>query len=278
MTSTQAVGALQRRFKALGTNGEERGDLTGALVLQRGVMGDYHTLSRFHYRAGRPATVTRVWRLVDVRLSVVGRYLGRREAGRVAGVVVESMPTLRCRLRGVALGGRYGSIRSARERAMLMKEEVRCISRVVVHPQWRGLGLAARLIRHALLNAQTVYTEAMAAMGQVHPMFEKAGMRAYRAPPAADDARLIDALARVGMDLRFDGIDRAVEQVESLPPKVRRWLNGELARWLGHVRFEGDVGEGGWSAKLEVVARRLSGRAVYYVYDRRWREGECEGG
>jgi hypothetical protein len=34
--------------------------LEDLLVIRPGTMSDYHALSHFHYRAGRPATVTRV--------------------------------------------------------------------------------------------------------------------------------------------------------------------------------------------------------------------------
>lgn len=61
----------------------------------------------------------------------------------------------------------------------LLNAEVRCISRVIVHPSFRGLGIGVGLVRHALDTATTPYTEAIAAMGWVHPLFEKAGMEAF---------------------------------------------------------------------------------------------------
>ncbi|MEO6436540.1 MAG: GNAT family N-acetyltransferase, partial [Tepidisphaeraceae bacterium] len=54
---------------------------------------------------------------------------------------------------------------------------VRAISRVIVHPQFRGLGVASGLVRRVLLDCPTRYVEATAAMGEVHPFFEKGGMR-----------------------------------------------------------------------------------------------------
>jgi hypothetical protein len=109
-------------------------------------------------------------------------------------VLVESYPALSCALREVALGGRYRDMPDRAQAARLLNREVRCISRVVVHPQWRGLGLAVRLVREALATMTTVYTEALAAMGQVHPFFKKAGMIEYRRWPHRRDQRLLDAL------------------------------------------------------------------------------------
>jgi GNAT superfamily N-acetyltransferase len=48
---------------------------------------------------------------------------------------------------------------------------------VIVHPQFRGLGIASQLVRRICDECPTRYVEAIAAMGEVHPFFERAGMR-----------------------------------------------------------------------------------------------------
>jgi predicted N-acetyltransferase YhbS len=57
-----------------------------------------------------------------------------------------------------------------------VNRHVRTISRVVVHPQFRGVGLASGLVRAICRAAPTRYVEAFAVMGRVHPFFEKGGM------------------------------------------------------------------------------------------------------
>jgi hypothetical protein len=69
----------------------------------------------------------------------------------------------------------------------------------VVHPQWRGLGLAVRLVRQALATMTTPYTEALAAMGRVHPFFERAGMSPTLLPPDAVSRRLVSAAELAGL-------------------------------------------------------------------------------
>jgi len=81
----------------------------------------------------------------------------------------------------------------------LLNTEVECISRVVVHPIFRSSGLAVRLVRHALAAAETPMVEALAAMGAVHPFFEKAGMTALPLPPDRHIARLLSAAEAVGL-------------------------------------------------------------------------------
>ncbi len=147
------------------------------LRLSPGTLADYTALAPWHYRAGRPATIARILRLA----------WPQDPHAAPAAVLVESLPTLACHRRDQALGGRYTACPEARTRARLLYAELRCISRVIVHPQWRGLGLAVRLVRHALFTATTPYTEAFARMGWLHPFFALAGMTAYppRDPPAA---------------------------------------------------------------------------------------------
>ena len=65
---------------------------------------------------------------------------------------------------------------------------VRTISRVVVHPQFRGAGVATRLIRRMLDECPTRYVEAQAVMARVHPMFDAAGMKRID-PPTGDERR-----------------------------------------------------------------------------------------
>lgn len=157
---------------------------------------DYDALAHHHYRAGKPATATRVLVVRDRRPTVVDRMrgqVGQQGGGEVVAVLVESLPSLSCRLRDAALQDRYRCL-AVRSRAVLLNREVRTISRVVVDPRYRGQGLAVGLVREALRTATTAVTEAVAAMGKVSPFFERAGMRTYRRPPLPCDSRLMDVL------------------------------------------------------------------------------------
>lgn len=273
------MSLVVERFRRMSLR-EPTSPVGARLRLCRGCMADYRALAGHHYRAGRPATVTRVIVVRDVGESVVGRFRGLGAAstqasagawgeeggeGTLVGVLVESMPRLSCVLREVALGGRYGFLPDG-ERAKVLNEEVRCISRVVVEPRYRGLGVAVRLVKHALATATTPVTEAIAAMGHVSPFFERAGMTAYRRPAHAFDARLGAALNVVGMSLEdLVVMERARRRIEALPGAERDWLLHELRRWyrqtLGrHRGYETDP----W-VQLRAARERLGMEPVYYV-------------
>ena len=217
---------LRARFASL------PGDsIADALRIERGSMDDYRPLAAFHYQGGRPGAVTCVFRLVHDAPSVIGRYVQRRSEHQTVGVLVRSLPQPNCHLRDLATNGRYAGLdRSARAR--LVNCEIRTISRVIVHPQWRGLGLAVRLVRYALNRPETPYTEALAAMGRVHPFFQRAGMTTYDRPPSAAHARLLDALEHIGLPAAHLASRRVrCARLRQCTQAQRTWLFRELKRW-----------------------------------------------
>ena len=165
--------------------------LPGVLVIGRGMAADYRLLEQFHYARGRPATWAGVWRaeyrdrrwaiaewrsgdgVPTARLNHRASHIGSRPS-RVVGVAVLSWPTLSCRPRERVLGLRAGTTPGDVD---FVNANVRTISRVIVHPQFRSLGVAVALVRRVLSECPTRYVEAVAAMGEVHPLFERAGMR-----------------------------------------------------------------------------------------------------
>jgi GNAT superfamily N-acetyltransferase len=119
-------------------------------------------------------------------LDALWRYEARHLDGdphvtRLAAVGVLSFPTLRSLPRERALG--LAPSLPLEQRLALVNAHVRTISRVVVHPQFRGLGLASALVRKLIDVCPTRYVEASAVMAHVHPFFQQAGMRRIDGEP-----------------------------------------------------------------------------------------------
>ena len=189
--------------------------------------------------------------------------------GEPIAVLVESLPPLGCQLRDQATGGRYSGGLTRGERARLLNAEVRTISRVVVDPRWRGLGLAVRLVRHALDTATTPVTEALAAMGRVSPFFERAGMVAYHRPHHPRDARLIDALASAGFSpTQLARLDLLRAGMEALPKQRQEWIEAELRRWHPPSRSRRGAADDPVQAALEAAREGLLLNPVYYLHIR----------
>jgi ABC-type lipoprotein export system ATPase subunit/GNAT superfamily N-acetyltransferase len=244
-------------------------DASMPLAIEPGTLADYHLLAAFHYKGAKPGAVTSVLRMVHKAPTVVGRYLQRRDESAIVGVLVRSLPHLACSLRDEATGQRYHGM-TLKERAAMLNREIRTIARVVVHPQWRGLGLAVELVKHALANPDPdiVYTEALAAMGRVHPFFDKAGMTRYERPPRASHARLIDAIQHLGLDPVTLALPRLVRNHFAERDAQWQLFLRELKRWhrSGARRSRSKNQEPTIDDMLAAARDQLVTLPVYYLY------------
>lgn len=140
--------------------------LPGQLRIARGGWRDYKQLARFHYLPGDPNVWTQIWTV---------RYHAPDAPSRLVAVAVLSYP--KCftatRRRALNLHGSLG------DHLRFINRHLRTITRVIVHPQFRALGLSSELVRCVCSNCKTRYVEAIAAMGRAHPFFERAGMERF---------------------------------------------------------------------------------------------------
>ncbi len=263
-TALKQVGEVAERRISTG----DRWSLVESLRLEPASMADYAALASFHYRGGQPGAVTAVYRLVHDAPTVVGRFLQRRDETTIVGVLVRSLPHLGCALRNLATEDRYRGL-PRRDVANLLNREVRTISRVVVHPQWRGLGLAVRLVRHALEHPETVYTESLAAMGRVHPFLERAGMRRYDRPLRAEAARVIDALDRLRITpQQLACVSQVEARINQADSALQTWITHELRRWhrMGARRGQiADRADATMHTMLVAARNQLLFQPVYYL-------------
>lgn len=230
---------------------------------ERGTRQDWPAMAPLHYRGHRPTAMTDVFRMV---------YASEVRRVRLVGVIVYCRAPLVLAARNRATGGRYRLGRCGRlSTAALINRELRTISRVVIAPNWRGLGLAGRLVRETLPRVGTPYVEALAAMGRVHPFFERAGMTAYPYRPAPEAERLRAALEAAGIDdvaaRRADALAAAVDR---LAPALRSQVEAEVARWarsyLGAKNRR--THRPSRTRMLNLVARHLRAEPVYYLWRR----------
>jgi hypothetical protein len=87
------------------------------------------------------------------------------------------------------------------------------ISRVVVHPKFRSIGLGAMLVRESLPLVKKKYVETMAVMAKYNPFFEKAGMTRilFESDPTMEYKRQIEELETLGVSLS------RLSEINSLP-------------------------------------------------------------
>jgi hypothetical protein len=111
--------------------------VTKWLQIVRGCLDDYKKLAHYHYR--------------DRRLTACAAVFAMRHRDETIGVIVYSMPTPGAEFRNVATGNLFVGLDRATQMALVNKN-IRCISRVIVEPRFRGLSLASRLVRETMMS------------------------------------------------------------------------------------------------------------------------------
>lgn len=226
------------------------------LKIERGCVGDYDTLKRFHYRDGPLGPVDKVFRMVE------SNPVRHRLAG-VVGVIVYCMPSANLELRNMASGGIFTGFTDKSLQMQMVNKYVRTIARVVIDPRYRGLGLASRLVEQTMEQMQYPWIESMAVMGQVNPFFEKAGMVKVEAGlnPKCEIMKEVLELAGIGEHLWFE------------PSKVREMIDGLDEHWQKYVHKHIDGFLSGYGKRIQMewgdgkvgyVLARLFNRPNYY--------------
>lgn len=156
-------------------------------------------LAHFHYRGHKVAGAREIWFAYDP--------VEDRDVGVIVGTIAAFENANRSALTNKAY------VRNPKR----VNRDIICISRVVVLPKYRGVGLGQRLVRKFIEETEYPYVETLAEMAKTNPFFEKAGMT------LADD---------VGgpRDKRFRIKEEIVEDLGADPMLVRstRYMEGFL--------------------------------------------------
>ncbi len=220
------------------------------LRITEGTKADYLTLAPLHYLPGHPATIDHV--------------LTARAGRELAAVLVASRPTLNAAHRALAWSDRYTTHNKSAD-AHRLNRELRCLSRVIVDPRFRGQGVARRLVTHYLKNPRTPCTEAIAAMGALCPFFARAGMTPYTLPPPQRSARLLDAFAHIDIS-REDLTDRARIKHRLRNKPRRAFIERELRTWAHASRATSRSANQSLNQLLSLAHARLTTERTAYAH------------
>jgi GNAT superfamily N-acetyltransferase len=161
--------------------------------VEKGDLVDYEKLSRFHYKTREEGPAT------NLRLKDCYRLLFNDD---LIGVIVYSHSFMNLRPRNMVFGERYVCTPGDQRKAQLINDEIARISRVVIHPKFRGIGLGAYIVRETLPKVNAKVVEVLAVMAKYNPFFEKAGMCSlnYRRKESSTEKALKEFLGPRGFD------------------------------------------------------------------------------
>lgn len=231
--------------------------VTKDLQIVRGGFDDYKQLSRFHYRegSGRIGPFTLIFAL---------KATAAKSGVATVGVIVYRMPTPALELRNVATNNLFIGFDRATQLSMVNKT-IRCISRVIIEPRFRGLGLASRLVRETMPKIGFPIVEALAVMGLVNPFFEKAGMISYTAKMRARCVQLIEALSLVGIESKelIEG-QKVHKKLQQLGQAKAKFIEREIEYFLQSYGKRRYMPAGPERTKYTLT--KLTARPVYYIW------------
>lgn len=229
------------------------------LVIERGGMSDYARLADYHYCGAGLNGYSDLFVLRDTR-----SFGACRPAGGVAGVIVYTMPVANVRGRNIATGGYFSGFGDRAMQLELINKNIRCIRRVIIEPRYRGIGLAAKLVRETMELVDVPVIEALAVMGNFNPFFARAGMKAIRQPRDVKCAVLIEVLASVGIceDMFVDpaGVHR---RIESLADNDRRFVRSRISKFIKAYGKRGGMKHS--PERTRYVIGKLGFQPMYYI-------------
>lgn len=128
--------------------------------VEDGTTDDWEPFAKWHYRSHR--------------ISFVRRVVLLRHAGAPVGICVFTSPagSISCR-------SKFFGLRGTRTTLTLraLNRQIWLLARVVLHPTYRGAGLASWFVRQACEGCPIPWIETLTAMGHINPFFEQAGFR-----------------------------------------------------------------------------------------------------
>jgi ABC-type lipoprotein export system ATPase subunit len=156
--------------------------------IEEGSVKDWRELASFHYRSHRIAAPRKIFCL--------------KRGDELCGVIAYCYPPAAC----------FGRSRVLPKMSIQeLNEKLNIISRVVVHPKYRTIGLGTKLVRETLALAGTPFVEMVAVMAKYNPFAERAGMeKIVEQPPAREALAIAETLSRLGFNIQFLGSEKYV--------------------------------------------------------------------
>ena len=229
--------------------------VTKNIDICKGNMDDYRQLARFHYREHSLGPYAAIYALKAKKLY---------RTDETVGVIVYKMPAPALELRNVATGEIFTGFDRTTQ-LNIVNKNIRCISRVIIDPRFRGIGLASWLVAQTMAKVEIPIVESLAVMGKVNPFFEKAGMKSYSANIPSRCLQLKEAFSTVGIE-EAELVSPSIvhEKTEALTSQKKTFIEYQIRLFLqsyGRRRMMAHCPE-----RTAYILGKLTDRPVYYIW------------
>jgi len=163
--------------------------LTRQMHVEEGNINDYKQLAPFHYRTSHLPPPRKIFTL--------------KRKNELCGVIVYSHPPPTT----------HGRNKATKTTFQQIKNQLSTISRVIIHPKYRTIGLGAKIVQETLKKAPTPYVETLAVMAKYNPFFEKAGMQKItESKPTKNTTATLEQLKQLGFNQAMIGSENYNQQ------------------------------------------------------------------
>jgi GNAT superfamily N-acetyltransferase len=189
--------------------------LVKEMQIVEGTIEDWRKLAGFHYRSHKIAAPRKIFCL--------------KRGEELCGVIVYCYPP------PTAFGRRLVLPKMSMKE---LNQKLSIITRVVVHPKYRTIGLGAKLVKETLPLAGTPYVEMPAVMAKYNPFAEKAGMRKIsEQPPPKEALKIAETLGQLGFNIQLLGSEKyALNKLHTLSDGEIQIIKEAFIKHC-HVRF-----------------------------------------
>ena len=232
--------------------------VTNKVQIVPGCLDDYKELAHYHYRDNRLGPYAAIFALKPTR--VLHSSIGTK----TIGIIVYTTPSPSSELRNIATGNLFAGFDRATQLALVNKN-IRCISRVIIEPRFRSLGLASRLVRETMPKMNVAIIEAITVMGLVNPFFERASMTAYTAKMPVQCAQLIEAFSMVGIEeQQLTDPKKVQRKLEQLQPSEAEFIEFQIQNFLKRHGKRRNMPPG--AERTRYILSKQTFRTVYYIW------------
>jgi hypothetical protein len=222
------------------------------LQIVPGCLDDYRRLARYHYLGSQTGPASAIF------------VLSKAGGKTPVGVIVYSNAPAVLELRNIATGHVFAGL-DRRTQLALINANIRRISRLIIDPRFRGLGLAGRLVRETMPLVNVPIVEAVAVMGWINPFLERAGMKAYKAQPSETGVQFTEALSIIGIEqaglIDPEWVQRKFDRLDD---SQARFIEHQIQLFLKSHGRRRDMPPG--LERTRYILTKLTARPVYYVW------------
>jgi len=217
----------------------------------------YEALAGFHYRNKTLGPYTHLFAVYD-------KHSRRRIMAPVIGVIVYRPPVPNLAIRNIVTGGFFSGLNRAAG-LTLLNEHVKCISRVIIDPRYRGIGLSSWLVKETMPLTDAAMVETSSVMGCFHPFFKRAGMMEFKQPSDVKTERMKAALEMVGIDenLWID-TEQAHRQIDLLNPQQKQFIEKQICNFL--QKFASQRNMPHCPERTDFILSKLGNPGNYYLW------------